>query len=440
MRVRARSALLLVMVIVAVAGGVAYVRSCSAGVAEARPAAEAAVPVTAAKVVRKNVPNVIQALGTVTPIETIAVQSRVNGQIMRAFFQQGQLVKQGDPLFLIDPRPYQAALDQAQAQLAHDQAVLKEAQTDLARYQKLEAENSIAAQKAADQGFTVEQDQGTVKVDQANVETAKLNLEYARVNSPATGMAGVMTGRSGQLCPGRRRHDARNHHPDRADLCDLPHPAERARRGSRSPEPRRPSMCAPCRRMERAWVRKAHLHRQPGRGGDRHRALYATFPNDNEALWPGEFVTVHLIVCMRKDAVTAPVGSVMSGPDGDYVYTIAADNVVHRVPVLVAARQNGLAVFTKGVSPGEQRRRRRPVQSRQRREGRDRTAQGDRERRAMNISEIFIRRPIATALMTAGLFVFGAVCFTTPAGRRAAERRFPDDRGVRRSSRAQAPP
>ena len=82
-------------------------------------------------------------------------------------------------------------------------------------------------------------------------------------------------------------------------------------------------------------------------------ALYATFQNDNEALWPGEFVTVNLIVGMRKNAVVAPVASVMSGPDGDYIYTISADNVAHRVAVLVAARQNGLAVFTKGVSPSE---------------------------------------------------------------------------------------
>ena len=131
-----------------------------------------------------------------------------------------------------------------------------------------------------------------------------------------------------------------------------------------------------------------------------------------ETLWPGEFVNVDLMVGVRKSALTAPVGSVMSGPDGDYVYTISADNVAHSVPVLVAARQNGLAVFTKGVCIRRPRRRQRAVQSRQRREGRDRTAQGGRERRAMNISEIFIRRPIATALMTAGLFAFGAVCFT----------------------------
>jgi membrane fusion protein, multidrug efflux system len=341
------------MVIVAVAGGVAYVRSRSAGVAEARSATEAAAPVTAAKVVRKNVPNVIQALGTVTPIETIAVQSRVNGQIMQAFFHQGQLVKQGDPLFLIDPRPYQAAFDQAQAQLAHDQAVLKEAQTDLTRYQTLEAENSIAAQKAADQGFTVEQDQGTVKLDQANVETAQLNLAYAHIDSPATGIAGVM-----QVDPGNYIQAGAG--TTLVTITQI------------SPI----YVTFPVPQGELDQVRSAqknapldvHALSQGGKSlGDGKLTfinnqvvaatgtvgLYATFPNDNEALWPGGFVTVNLIVGMRKNAVAAPVGSVMSGPDGDYVYTISADNVAHRVAVLVAARQNGLAVFTKGVSPGE---------------------------------------------------------------------------------------
>ena len=206
MRVRARSALLLVMVIVAVAGGVAYVRSRSAGVAEARPAAEAAVPVTAAKVVRKNVPNVIQALGTVTPIETIAVQSRVNGQIMRAFFHQGQLVKQGDPLFLIDPRPYQAALDQAQAQLEHDQAVLKEAQTDLTRYQKLEAENSIAAAKSCRPGVHRRAGPRHSEGRSGQCRNRASSISSLRPRQLARDRHGRRyAGRSGQLRPGRRR-------------------------------------------------------------------------------------------------------------------------------------------------------------------------------------------------------------------------------------------
>ena len=111
---------------------------------------------------------------------------------MQVSFKQGELVKEGDPLFLIDPRPYQAALDQAQAQLQHDQALLKEAQTDLARYQKLVTENSIAQQEATDQAFVVQQDEGTVKLDEANVETAKLNLSYCHIDAPAAGVAGAL--------------------------------------------------------------------------------------------------------------------------------------------------------------------------------------------------------------------------------------------------------
>ena len=189
---KARSAAALGFGIVLIGAVAAYVAANrSKGAVEAE-AGEPPVPVEAGEVSLKDVPITINALGTVTPIETVAVQSRVNGQIMKAFFHQGQPVKEGDPLFLIDPRPYQAALDQAQAQLAHDQAALKEAQTDLARYQTLVAENSIAAQKAADQAFTVQQDEGTVKLDEANVETAQLNLTYAHIDSPATGVAGVM--------------------------------------------------------------------------------------------------------------------------------------------------------------------------------------------------------------------------------------------------------
>jgi membrane fusion protein, multidrug efflux system len=141
--------------------------------------AEAATPVVAATVTQRDMPILINALGTVQSIQTVNVQSRVNGQIMQAFFKQGELLKEGDPLFLVDTRPYQAALDQVQAQLEHDQALLAE----LARYQKLQQENSIAPQQAADQAFVVQQDQGTVKLDQANVETAKLNLDYAHINS-----------------------------------------------------------------------------------------------------------------------------------------------------------------------------------------------------------------------------------------------------------------
>ncbi len=335
----------------AIAAHVAVGRSKDA----AKPAAgdDAPIPVEAGEVSNKDVPILINALGTVTPIESVAVQSRVNGQIMQAFFQQGQVVKKGDPLFLIDPRPFQAALDQANAQLAHDQAVAAEANTDLARYQKLEAENSIAQQKTADQAFVVQQDEGTVKLDQANVETAKLNLDYAHINSPLTGVAGAFAvdpGNYVQAGAGTTLVTVTQISPifvsfpiPQGDLTEV-------------------------RAAQAKGALDVHALAQNGKElGDGKLTfinnqvvattgtvmLYATFPNGNEALWPGGFVTVDLVVGTRTNAITAPAASVESGPDGDYVYTISADNVVTRAPVVVAARQNGLAVFTKGVSAGE---------------------------------------------------------------------------------------
>ena len=352
MRVRPRSALVIVIVAAAAIAGALYARR-SAGVAERRPPAEAAVPVVAATVVRKDVPIVIRALGTVQSIQAVNVQSRVNGQIMQAFFKQGQAVKKGDPLFLIDPRPYQAALDQAQAQLNHDQAVLAEARTDLARYQKLVKENSIAEQQAADQAFVVQQDEGTVKLDQANVENAKLNLEYAHINSPVTGIASVLAVDPGNYVGAGAGTTLVTINQISPIYVTFPIPQTELSEVSAAQKKAPLDVRALSQDGKMVGEGKLSFINNQVVATTGTVALYATFPNDNEALWPGEFVTVDLAVGMRKDALAAPVGSVMSGPKGDYVYTISADNVAHRVPVLVAARQNGLAVFTKGVSAGE---------------------------------------------------------------------------------------
>ena len=205
---KARSAAALGLGIVLIGAVAVYVAANrSKGAVEAE-AGGPPVPVEAGEVSLKDVPITINALGTVTPIETVAVQSRVNGQIMKAFFHQGQPVKEGDPLFLIDPRPYQAALDQAQAQLEHDQAALEEAQTDLARYQKLETENSIAAQKAADQAFTVEQDEGTVKLDRGQRRNRQAQPDLRPHQLARDRRSRRHAGRSRKLRAGRRRHDA----------------------------------------------------------------------------------------------------------------------------------------------------------------------------------------------------------------------------------------
>jgi multidrug efflux system membrane fusion protein len=336
-----------------ITGGVAFAVLRRPEPAKTAPV-EAAVPVVAGAVTQRDTPILINALGTVQSIQTVNVQSRVNGQIMQAFFKQGELVKAGDPLFLIDPRPYQAALDQAQAQLQHDQALAAEAQTDLARYQQLEAENSIARQQAEDQGFVVQQDQGTVKLDQANVETAKLNLEYAHINSPVTGIAGVLAVDPGNYVQAGSGTTLVTISQISPIYVTFPIPQGELAEVRAAQDKAPLDVRALSQEGKTLGDGKLTFINNQVVTTTATVALYATFPNDNQALWPGEFVTVDLAVGMRKNAVAAPVGSVMSGPQGDYVYTISADNVVHRVPVLVVARQNGLAVFTKGVSPGDQ--------------------------------------------------------------------------------------
>ncbi len=350
---KARSAAALGLGIVLIGAVAAYVAANrSKGAVEAE-AGDPPVPVEAGEVSLKDVPITINALGAVTPIETVAVQSRVNGQIMKAFFHQGQPVKEGDPLFLIDPRPYQAALDQAQAQLAHDQAVLKEAQTDLTRYQTLVAENSIAAQKAADQAFAVQQDEGTVKLDEANVETAQLNLTYAHIDSPATGVAGVMQVDPGNYVQAGAGTGLVNITQIQPIFVSFPIPQSNLEEVRDAQAKGALDVQALSQGGKKLDDGKLTFINNQVAAATGTVTLYATFPNEKETLWPGEFVTVDLVVGVRKNALTAAVGSVMSGPKGDYVYTISADNVAHSVPVLVVARQNGLAVFTKGVASGD---------------------------------------------------------------------------------------
>jgi membrane fusion protein, multidrug efflux system len=178
--------------LVMIAIGVRQLTGSTFSANSATAKASVVVPVTAAIATRSDVPDIVNAIGTVQSIDSVAVQPRVTGAIVKVEFAPGQNIKKGQELFLIDPRPYQAALDQAKAQLAHDEGVLAEAQMDLTRYQTLQKQQSIAAQMAQDQLYVVQQDKGTVELDQANVETAQLNLDYCHITAPVSGRAGVL--------------------------------------------------------------------------------------------------------------------------------------------------------------------------------------------------------------------------------------------------------
>jgi membrane fusion protein, multidrug efflux system len=355
----------------------AVVRHFSSGQAgnenSAIAAANAAVPVTATIATRQDVPDLISTVGMVQSIDSVAIQPRVTGVIQKIGFTPGQDVKQGQELFLIDPRPYQATLDQAKAELARDQGVLAEAQTDLTRYQTLAKENSIAQQQEQDQVYVVQQDKGTVDLDQANVETAELNLEFCHLSAPISGRAGTLLVDVGNLVG-----EASAQTTTSATTTSGPIGGQ-ASTGTtmvtiQQIQPMYVSFNVPqiklseVQRNQTAAPLEVDAFSQDGKLLDKGKLtvidnqvntnagtvlMQATFANADKLLWPGEFVRVQLVVSMLKNVVTVPTQAVMAGPNGSYVYVIASDNRVKRVSVQITAHENAIDVISKGLSGGE---------------------------------------------------------------------------------------
>jgi membrane fusion protein, multidrug efflux system len=338
-------------------------------------AASSAVPVTAAVATRQDVPDIVNAIGTVQSIDSVAIQPRVTGTIQKIEFTPGQNVKEGQELFLIDPRPYQAALDQAKAQLAHDQGVLAEAQMDLQRYQTLQQQKSIAAQQAQDQAYVVEQDQGTVQLDQANIETAQLNLNYTRITSPVSGRAGTLLVDLGNLVgPPSGASSTSSTSASTSTTSSGAQATSSTLVYITQLQPIYVSFAVAQGYLDQIKTNQAkaalevRAYSQAGKLLEKGKltvidnqvntaagtvTMQATFANANESLWPGEFIRVELIVATRQNVVTVPTQAVMAGPDGSYVYVIGTDSQVKRVAVQVTARQGAIAVIGKGLSGGE---------------------------------------------------------------------------------------
>jgi membrane fusion protein, multidrug efflux system len=366
-------AVLAILVVILAAGWLAW-RFLDLGAAQ-KPAdaTPPPVPVISAVASRRNVPAVVPALGTVQSVDTVNVAPRVSGQIQQIYFKQGDEVTAGQKLFLIDPRPYQAALDQAKGQLAHDQAALAEAKRDLARYRTLLAENSIAAQTEQDQAYLVGQDEGTVKQDEANVANAQLNLSYCLINSPIAGRTGAL-----QVDLGNYVQAASSAQQSATSTSGAT--ATTSGAGATSlvtitqMQPIYVSFSVPQTELETIRENQAkgaltvEAYSQQGKllatgklslinnqvsTATGTIMLEATFPNRREMLWPDQLVSVRLIEFIRKDVITVPSQAVMTGPNGSYVYVIGPANKVSRVDVQVTATQGDIAVIGKGLKVGE---------------------------------------------------------------------------------------
>jgi len=313
-----------------------------------------AIPVTAGTAAAQNVPIYAEGLGSVETLNTVSVKSRVDGQILRVFFTQGQEVQQGDKLFLIDPRPFQVALDKAQATLQKDTAQLQGADRDLQRYSKLVGSGFQTRQSYEDQQSTVAQLQGTIKADEAAVEAAKLDLGYTLVRAPIAGRTGALQENLGsylqpnggttlvtitQLKPIYVAFNLPGSQLDAIRQGQAQHKLVVEAFGDSGKT-----------LLAKGTLSFIDNHIDATTGTI---ALKAIFANADERLWPGEFVSARLILGERPDAVTVPAQTVMTGPDGFYVYVIRADDTVLRRPVKLLARQDGLAVIGQGLKLGE---------------------------------------------------------------------------------------
>ena len=353
---RRRAAVITIAIALTVAAGLtAWRHGGSAGAAVGGNAQAAAQPVPVVVAVAKiqNVPNYLRALGSVKSIDAVAVLPRVSGPIVRIFFKPGDDVKKGQPLFEIDPRPYQAALDQAQAQLIHDRAALAEASADLARYQQLAKTNAVPQQQAVDQKFLVKQDEGTVELDQANVETAKLNLGYCRITAPIDGRTGALQIDLGNIVQPTSTTPLVTITQLRPIYVSFDIPAKSL------DEVRQYQAKAPLVVSARSQTGKplgsgtlTLIDNQVNTATDTVN-LQATFANHDVALWPGAFVSVQLKIYDRKNVVTVPSIAVMQGAGGSYVYMLTPDDTAHRVKVQIAARQAGIAVVNGSIAPGD---------------------------------------------------------------------------------------
>ena len=350
------SALWLLLVLLVVVGLVAWVvlRSGHQPAPTGRFQSSGPMPVGTAKVGKGDMPIALSGLGAVTPLAMVTVKTQIAGQLIDVAFKEGQIVNKGDFLAQIAPRPYQVALAQAEGQLAKDQALLKNAELDLARYKTLVAENSVARQTADTQAALVQQDRGTVQADQAQVDTQKLNLTYCHIVAPVGGRVGLR-----QVDPGNyvQTSDANGIvvitqlQPISVIFTlpedNLPAVLKRLHAGA----------ALPATAYDRTGTTKlgsgtlATIDNQidPTTGTVKLRAV---FDNPEQTLFPNQFVNISLLVDTLHDASIVPIAAIQRGAPGTFVYLVNGDTVAAQ-PVSLGPGDNQNVAITKGLTPGQ---------------------------------------------------------------------------------------
>jgi membrane fusion protein, multidrug efflux system len=338
----------------AVFGGEAVLaQGADSGSAKSQSPASGGVPVQVAKATLQDVPVTMSNIGTVQAYQSVLVRARVDGTLEKVLFREGQEVNPGDLLAEIDPRPYAAALAQALAKRAADQAMLVGAQKDLSRYSNLAKDQFGSVQTVDQQTAMVGQDQANLAADAAAIATAQLNLQFCDITSPIQGRVGLR-----QVDPGNLIHATDTNgivtitqiRPISV-IFTLPQDAlpvvQDAMRTGTLPV----VAYTADNKTELGTGALETIDNQIDQTTGTMK-LKANFPNQDERLWPGQFINVQLQLKVLKNAVTVPSGAIQRGPDGLYVYVVHPDKTVAMQAVRVQQDNGRIAVVTEGVSDG----------------------------------------------------------------------------------------
>lgn len=347
-----------VLVVAAVVGAVFFYRHHGAQQNDAQTKSDfksRPMPVLVAKAAQQNINVYLDALGTITPRNAVTVKARVDGQLMRVYFREGQLVKAGELLAEIDPRPFEVQLEQVSGQLAKDKATLENAQIDLERYKTLLAQDSIARQQVDTQDSLVRQSRAAIVVDQGQVDSAKLQLSYCRITAPISGRVGLR-----QVDPGNMIHAS-----DTTGIVTIT-----------QLQPITALFSIPEDNLPAVVQRTKGSAAVPIEAYDRQRVtklaagalltvdnqidvttgtikLRGEFANDGNTLFPNQFVNIRMLVDVQKNAVTIPAAAVQRGRNENYVYVVKGDESVELRPIKTGVTEGETVAVAEGLHVGE---------------------------------------------------------------------------------------
>src|SRR5215831_1431637 len=314
------------------------------------------IPVVTTKVRQGNMGIYLTGLGSVTAFNAVTARPRVDGQVIKVAFQEGQIDRQGNLLAEIDPRPYQVQLEQAEGQMAKDAAQQQNAKVDLERYKILLAQDSVAKQQLDTQIALVNQYEGVIKSDQAQIDNAKLQLTYSRITAPITGRIGLRLVDPGNVV---RANDPNNGLAVITQLQpiaviftipedDLPKVLTKMRSGQQL------AVEAYDRNLTKKLATGTLLtldnQIDPNTGTVKCKAV---FSNEDNALFPNQFVNARLLIDTKKDASIVPSAAVQRSPQGTFVYVVKDDSTVKMRNVVVGPSEDDAVAIDKGLAPGE---------------------------------------------------------------------------------------